>query len=193
MTPDSHIVDLGYVAVCTVSVTYVIVGIPINQSNISTWQGNVSTWGIISGANSQYISCTIWIGISQDSTSAFVWNLWYPGQYIGQRFKMRIDVTCTDPLFQTAIEIRKLTWTIDMPDIVDIGTNIAIGADPTNITFAKLFHNSANNPNIQITELSAQSGDKVTLTNQSNTGFTIQIINGGVGVARNINWVALGF
>ena len=44
-----------------------------------------------------------------------------------------------------------------------------------------------------ITIFGAQEGDTIILSNQTANGFTVQILNGGVGVARSINYVSDGY
>lgn len=48
-------------------------------------------------------------------------------------------------------------------------------------------------PNVQITVLNAQQGDTLVLNNVTHEKFFVQVINGGVGVQRSINWTATGY
>lgn len=86
--------------------------------------------------------------------------------------------------------ITKMKWTVDMPDIVDKGINISIPAAGLSISFTKIFQIA---PAVQVTILAAQAGDYAVITNATATGFTVQILNGQVGVARTINWLAQGY
>ncbi len=48
-------------------------------------------------------------------------------------------------------------------------------------------------PFISVTIDNAQSGDTVAITSASLSGFYVQVLNGGVGVARTIDWTATGY
>jgi hypothetical protein len=49
-------------------------------------------------------------------------------------------------------------------------------------------------PNVQVTIANESAADVITFpVAVSNTGFTVKITNGGVGVLRNIHWLASGY
>ena len=77
-----------------------------------------------------------------------------------------------------------------MPDRLETGTGVSILAGGTSVVYAVPFQIT---PNVQITINGATAGDDAILTSESETGFTIQVKNGGSGVARSINWIAQGY
>lgn len=194
---DSHVVDVGYVAVCTISCSYLVVGIPRIAGLVSQIP-KMSEWGLLSGATSEFIHVQINISMNNtdDNVSWTPWTKWHPGQYIARKFKMQLVASCDDPSDSTAIEVRQFTWTVDMPDIVDIGTDVPSDITGAVITFTKHFQII---PNVQITILDAQQHDDVQFPvspyiNPDGTGgFTVRIVNGAIGVLRRINWLAKGY
>jgi hypothetical protein len=87
-------------------------------------------------------------------------------------------------------QITAFSFSVDVPDLTQTNTNVSISAGGTNVTFPQNFHSL---PNTQITIVNATAGDDVILTNQTVSGFTIQVKNGGSGVARVINWLSQGY
>lgn len=188
--PDSHIVDLGYAAVCTPSVSFLAAGYASNPDNISLWNP-VSSVLLVSGSSGEFVSVVIQINISTNGTDWAGWKNWYPGDIYAWKVKFRAILTSTDPSLLTIVKLQAFSFTVDMPDITDKGNSVSIDAAGTAVTFAKNFQTT---PNIQITILNAQAGDQITFpVAKSATGFTIRIMNGGSGVARTIDWFAAGY
>jgi hypothetical protein len=48
-------------------------------------------------------------------------------------------------------------------------------------------------PHVQVTILNAQAGDLVILSSVTLAHCTVQVVNGGVGVARSCNILAQGY
>jgi len=169
---------------------------PLSSAGLVSQIVKMSEAGVLSGATTEFISVQLLINMSDDNVTWTDWQKWHPGQYKARFFKMRLIATCTDPTENTAIQIRSFTWTVDMPDIIDIGTNVALPATGLAISFVKKYKTV---PNVQITILNAsQHDDVVFLTlpfvNSSGAGgFSVRVLNAGVGVARTINWLAKGY
>jgi len=88
------------------------------------------------------------------------------------------------------------TFIVDVPTLTQSGTNVSIPSGGQAITFANTFNGgpgSSSVPNIQVTILNSSSGDTAILSSISLSGFTLQIVNGGSGVARNVNYIAQGY
>ena len=100
-----------------------------------------------------------------------------------------LKLISADPTVSTILT--GMTFSVDMPDRVDTGTALAIPAAGKAVVFATPFQIV---PNVQITILNPVAGDVIAFPAQpTTTGFTVQITNAGVGVARNINWLAKGY
>ena len=83
-----------------------------------------------------------------------------------------------------------MTFTIDMPDRYENGTNISATAGGISVTYAKPFQIV---PNVQVTVINAVANDDIVLSNETENGFDVKIINGASNVTRNINWIAQGY
>lgn len=86
--------------------------------------------------------------------------------------------------------------TVDMPDRLDTGTNLAVAAAGATVTFSSAFNGGVDAPtvpHVQITLLNAVANDQVILSAVGLSSFTVQIKNAGAGVARNVNWLAQGY
>ena len=129
------------------------------------------------------------IAVSDLAGTFGAWQNFTPGQYVGRKFKMRLNLTSTDT--HTSPVITAFSFTVDMPDKAQTGTNVAILAAGSAIVYPVAFQAV---PNVQITILNAVMGDDIFFNaGPTANGFTVQIMNLGVGVARNINWLAKGY
>lgn len=183
--PVSHEVDVGVEQVCRCLVGYQIVGgsdvlfstIPV-VSEVTSFIGSYtdSVFGLVE------------IAIAGNDGVYGDWQEYHPGGYLGRKFKFRITVTSTTS--DTPAVLSEFTTTVDVPDRVEVGANVAIPDTGDTITFNQPFHAV---PGVQITIINAQTGDLVVLSTPTQDNFFVQIKNGGVGVARNINWSAQGY
>ncbi len=101
----------------------------------------------------------------------------------------------------TTCEVTDLTFAVDVPDRVDTYTNVAVAAAGTVVTFQQPpgtpspFNggpNGAAAPNLQVTIINAVAGDQVIVT-KTIVSATIQVMNGGIGVARIVDVIAQGY
>lgn len=184
--PTSHIVDIGTAQGCNVSLSYTASG--YNAFNLVDSWGFIDDLTDIDGSVGGVWSVTPQIAIADNSGTFGAWRDFYPTDYVGRKFKIKLVLASSDALVY--VSVSSLTWSVDVPDRVDTGSNVAIASGGTSITYSRSFQAS---PNTQITILNATAGDDAVLTAQTATGFTIQIMNGGSGVARNINWLSQGY
>lgn len=193
--PAGHVVNVGRVAACfiTIGITAIGQGIAQNVLTIPDFLGYADLFEVALFAN---ITVQPQVAVAQADAVFGAFQNWQAGQYRGQYFKTRLIVTSTDP--QTQAIVSGFTWSVDMPDRVDKFTNLAISSGGTSITYASGTQgNPTANfnilPNVQVTILNAAAGDDMLLTGQSVAGFTVQVVNGGSGVARNVNVNAQGY
>ena len=185
--PVSHEIDIGTAQACNVSVSVQAASdTPFGSvAAIPVFSAQASVAGNFSGKSSLAIEI-------DTAPNTLVWQGWrpfVPGQYVARRFRFRVKLDSNDPSVSTILS--GMSFTVDMPDRVDTGTALAIPAAGKAIVFATPFQIV---PNVQITILNPQAGDVIAFPAQpTTTGFTVQITNAGVGVARNINWLAKGY
>lgn len=149
--------------------------------------------GLFDGDASSRVDVAIEVSTTPDNPAGTpVWGAWQPlslGDYRGRGFRFRAVLTSADPMATPVVD--ELSVSLDLPDRADSGAGVTSSAGGTAITFAKAFKDT---PAIAVTGTNLQTGDYVTLTAQSRTGFTVQFKNsGGTGVVRTFDWVARGF
>ncbi|MBV5334712.1 MAG: hypothetical protein JZU49_02780 [Sulfuricurvum sp.] len=185
--PTSHIVTLSTAQLCRLSITYSVAGggdgVLWDDINVmfDSYPNNID------GDSTGSWTAKPKISISQDGTTWGAWQDFVIGDYVGKAFKARIELYSNVSDFTVLCD--GFLFTVDMPDRIDKGT-LSVPALGQRFNYA---HSFQTKPNAQITIVSAQQGDKEVLTNEDATGFNIQIINGGVGVARTINYLSQGY
>jgi len=129
------------------------------------------------------------IALSQNGTSFGDWMNFLVGDYTARAFKFRLKAYSNKDTQQLYVDVAQ--FVIDMPDRIEEGKDVSVGAGGLAVTFSKTF---MARPVVGISIQSALAGDVIKLTALSVTGFTIQILDsGGSGVARTIDWEARGY
>ena len=193
--PAAHRVDIGRVAACNVIVGLgALLGYSGSTLDVRGMPDVTAVADILGLGLGAYASATPQIRLSQDGATWGAWQNWAPGAYTARAFDCRVLLGTLDTAIAAAIT--DLTFAVDVPDRTDTGTGVAVAAGGTAVTFASAFNGGPGGapvPNVQITVLGAGAGDTVALTAVAKTGFTVQVLNGGTGVARNVNWIAQGY
>jgi hypothetical protein len=184
--PATHEVDIGNSQPCNCSVSYTVRS--DNPFDLFSNVSDVAALASIAGNYSGQSGVTIQIATSDNSGTYGAWVDFVPGAYNGRKFKFKALLFSTDPSVLALIS--SFVFTVDVPDRNDRGTAVAIAAGGTSITYLTPFQVT---PNLQITIVNASQGDDVLLSAQTASGATIQIVNGGVGVERTINWLAQAY
>lgn len=190
--PAAHAVNVDRVAPCSVMIGYTSYGQSI-YDNALTLADVLTSGDILSAALGQKVGIQPQIAVAQADGIYGAWQNFVPGTYNAQYFKARVLLTSSDP--QVTALLSGLTFTVDMPDRIDTGT-VSVPAGGAAVTYGSPFNGGANGqatPGVQVTIVNAQPGDDVVLTAQAKTGFTVQILNGGAGVIRTINWTSQGY
>ena len=184
--PSSHIVDVGTSQACNVSVTYRMFAENPNDlfSTIPVFSQIPSLIGVYAGQ----ADVKIQIAIAPDSGVFGAWQDFVPGTYIGRKFKVKANLYSYNEQIRPVLDV--LTFTVDMPDRVDRGTNITATAGGISISYVKPFQII---PNVQVTVVNALANDDIVLSNETENGFDVKIINGTTDVTRTINWLAQGY
>jgi hypothetical protein len=131
---------------------------------------------------------------NDDPTGSPTWTDWREfvvGDYKGWglEFKAVLTSTTTD----ASPGVTNLQVTVDMPDRVISGEDIASGTDAGGyvVTFAGAFKDI---PALGITAQNLTSGDFYEIVSKSASGFTIRFKNsGGTVVSRLFDWTARGY
>ena len=200
--PVGHRVNVGRVAACNIVATASVRG-QLVSDNILSVPDIFALTDVLNTAIGHQVSAQIQVRIAQANGVYGAWRDYSPGSYIGQYFDFRVILSSYDPSIIAALSA--FSFEVDVPDRIDTFTAISVPAGGLTISYASglqgnpaaAFNGGPNGqayPNVQVTALSAQPGDDpATVTAQSEAGFTVQFLNGGVGVARLANIISQGY
>lgn len=192
--PAGHRVDIGRVAACEVIINWASAGELVTADFLAQidFLGNNDVLGASAGA---YTNVYPEIGTSVNGVD-WSWQKYVPGVYLAQHFDARMIVESLNPLVRA--RCTAFIFQVDVPDRIE-DHNVAIGPGATAITYPDgAFNGGSGNtlgsfPNPQVTLLNASAGDDVVITSVTASGFTVQVLNGGVGQSRNINYRSQGW
>lgn len=198
--PTNHEIDVGYISDNQVIINWIGTGAPNNQ-DILTTPDFLAIPDFLGAESAAFVDVYPEIAVSQDAVTFGAWQKFAPGVYPGRKYKARIQLKTIDP--STTAVCEGFTFAINVPARIDHLTNQALSAGGTAFTFKPdgaatpaAFNggpNGATVPAIQVTVLNASAGDDVIVTGLSLSGATLQVTNGGIGVARNVNALIEGF
>lgn len=190
--PAGHAVNAGRVAPCAVSISTTSYAQSVND-NVLAIADVLGVGDFLSAALGQKIGVQPQIAVADGTGVYGSWQNFVPGTYNAQYFKARVLLSTSDT--QVAPYLSGLKFVVDVPDRIDGGT-LTTAAGGSSVSYSAPFLGGpagGGTPLVQVTVVNATAGDDVILSAQSASGFTVQIKNGGVGVARAINWLAQGY
>lgn len=190
--PAGHAVNIGRVAPCSVMIGYTVRGQSI-YDNMLTMSDVLSVADFLGDALGVKVSVQPQIALAQADGIYGAWNNFIPGTYNAQYYKARVLIYSSDP--QVTAILSGLTFMVDAPDRMAEG-NLQVAAGGMTVLYTPAF-NGGTGANVaplpQITILNAVAGDDVILSAQTLNGFTVRVVNAGVGVTRNINYKSQGY
>jgi len=193
--PSAQIVNIGRVAPCQVIMKLgQETGYSLNAVNILALTDYLNATNILGIDLGNNTAAYAQINLSQDGSTYAGWQNWIPGTYSAKAYNARVVLETDDPTVLAVLT--DFTFTVDVPTLDQTGTNVSIAAGGTAITFPNTFNGgpgAANTPNLQVTILNGSAGDNALVTLKTTSGFTLQIMNGGSGVARTCDYIAQGF
>lgn len=188
-----HRVNVGRVVPCQLIVASSVHGVR-STDNVLKEVSIFDVKDVLGDALGAAVTARAQIAVAQADGVFGEWRDFFPGIYSGQHFTARMLLTSSDPSIKPVVD--EFSFTVDMPDRVDTGTNVPVPLAGLTVTFGSPFNAGPNGepqPHIQVTLLNAESGDRVVLSAVALGGFAVQVINGASPVARNINWSAQGY
>jgi len=155
------------------------------DSRVGLFDGDPNTYG---DTNVQlYVSTT-----DDDPAGSPEWSAYRPffvGDYKARAYKFKAVLSSSSG--ESSPQLESLSVTIDMPDRVVSGDNLASGAGAYVVTYGKAFKQT---PAVAIAAENLEQGDYYEITSKSASGFTITFRNsGGSAVSRTFDYVAKGF
>lgn len=184
--PAEHEIDIGTSQACNVGIAY---GITLDNpfttfASIPVLSAVPSLLGDYSGGGDVRME----ISTAGNDGIYGPWQTFNPGQYVARKMTFRAVLTSNMP-HVTPI-LTSMDISVDVPDRVDVGTVVNCPDTGLNVVFSRPF---VAPPNVQITILNAYPGDDAIVTPPTVSGFSVLVMNGGVPVNRNINWLAQGY
>jgi len=192
--PESDIYDLGYEGTLNLSETWAASG-ALASSNILALASFLAQTDVLDQAASASIISWVEINIGVPSANGIAWGGWQkfvPGSYPGQYAWRRAWVQA--PSAQIQGSLIAFNDTCSVPARIDHYQNLSVPSGGLKITFEpdgasgtapfNYGPDGAALPFVMVT-FSAQSGDVLSITSLSLASVTIQILNGGSGVARS--------
>lgn len=191
--PTAHNINVGYPSNCSVRLNFTGYGLNITD-NILSVLNILSATDLLDAAANQYVTITPQIAIAPSSGIFGSWQNYQPGVYVGQYFKAQLILTSSDPGVTPIVTA--FTFAVDVNLMVLNFTNEAIASGGTTIPYGVTYNagpNGAATPNVQISVLNASQGDTVVISGKTLSQVTIQVLNGGVGVARTVDIAVTGY
>jgi len=198
--PNSHIVNIGRVAPCSVIITTQAIGQHVSD-NILTVPDYLNFQDVLDSTAQALTSVYANVALSQDGVTWGAWQKWTPGSYIAQAYKAQVVLESIDTTVTAILE--DFVFEVDVPDRDDHYTNLAIPTSGYNLVFTPdgtttpaPFNGGPSNgnlPAVQATIINAQAGDQLILSSLSLSGCALEVVNGGVAVARSVNVLVEGY
>jgi hypothetical protein len=191
----SNTVDLG--SVYTSRVTANITVDRLDYVNLfDDAEGDFDTrTGLFDGDPNTYGDTNVifYISTTEDNPAGSpIWTdyrQFYVGDYKARAFRFKIVLTSQNG--DSSPRVKTLSVTVDMPDRVTSGDNLASGAGAYPVTFSPAFKTA---PAIGIAAQNLQQGDYYEISSKSASGFTITFRNSsGTAVNRTFDYVARGY
>jgi len=198
--PTAHQINIGRVAPCSVIVTWESIGQHITDTilNVINYLAMPDILDYAASANTNVYPE---IALSQDGTIWSGWQKYSAGSYSAMAFKARMQLETNDPTVEAVL--LSFVFSVDVPDRDDHYVGLSLPSGGLSLAFIPdggstpiAFNGGpggATIPAIQVTILNAVAGDLVSLTSVTLSGCTLKILNGGSGMARDVNVLVQGY
>jgi len=192
--PASHRINVGRVATCNVIIKIgADLGYSLNASDVTKIADITTVTDMLGISLGARVTVTPQIRLSQDGTTWGAWQNWIPGSYTAMAYDFQVLLATSDPTVVGVLS--DFVVEVDVPTLTLSGS-LTTATGGTAVPYSSTFNggpDGAANPNLQVTVIGGSAGDTVLISAASTSGFTVQVVNGGVGVARTVNYVAQGY
>ena len=190
----SNVIDLGEVYTNRITPTITAAGQRASYT-LNTWGFLAQVEALDGGVGNSWSVAIEYATtrVAPATATAADWSEWKPlivsdSTARGYRFRIRLLS------YDTSVQVRVGAFNIiiDMPDRVEGQQGVTVPSTTAglNVLYTNAFKAV---PAVAVTIQNAAANDVATLSNESRTGFTVNITNGGTPVSRAINWVAKGY
>lgn len=184
-------IDLGEVYISRLLPTLVAIGASTSEL-MADWL-TLSTLAAMSGGEPTDWTARLQIRTTEDDPGGTpAWTAWHD-LIIGEaRFRAaEFRLVLTSGSGNISPLVTSAAVTVDMPDRILDGNDVAVPAGGMTITFDPPF---LDRPSIAVNPENNMSGDRYVMSGQSESGFTIEFFNSaGTSVARTMDWIAKGY
>jgi hypothetical protein len=198
--PTAHEINVGRACACNVLINWTSAGYPEGQNLLGVVNFLTQT-DLLGAASAGNVDVYPQISIDPGTGTYGLWQNFAPGSYVGQRFRARMQIRTTDA--KTVAALTSFTFFVAAPERDDhyLGLSVASGGTalvfkPDNTSTAVAFNggpNASTVPSIQGTIIGGAAGDTLLISGETVSGCTVQVVNGGAGVARNVNLLVQGY
>ena len=180
-------VDLGSIQTSRITAAMSIAG--FDADDLISSRPLVSTWSNIVGDLIDDADATISIRQSDDNSTFGDWETLLIGDYKARAFQFKIDLSSNYPTHN--IKVNSLLVSVDMPDRISSGEDIASGAASKTISYP---FNYQVVPAIGITAQDMATGDYYEISSKAVGGFDIIFKNsGGAAISRTFDHISRGY
>jgi hypothetical protein len=196
--PDAHIPVLPTKQTVRIKLEYEAVAVGVESIRAEPDFNDLAQVDLVDLVDT--ISAEPEISVSDDAAGD-TWSDWKPfepGLYAGRRFRLRIRLaSLASGIYAT---LKKFRWIIDVDDLVQSGKVTTNTGAATMVHFPRPFNlpPDGSPPDIAVSVRSTTAnpsadGDRIVLGNESASGFSVSVMNGGVLVVRDVFWIAKGY
>ena len=193
---NSATIDLAQSIKCRMTAD--IRGSTFDSSSLFDYRSGLfdDTTGLFDGQDLNPADATLYVRTTDgDPTGSPTWGPWtqfFVGDYKARAYQFRLDTTSQGVNYN--LNITKLSVTADVPDRDEKFLSQALAAGGSPITYAQPFFAK---PLIFAVIQGTTSGDTLSVTHTTSggkyTGATVQVLNGGSGVARTVDIGVRGY
>lgn len=166
----------------------------------ATWASASWTWGsetaeaaTWSGSGTPHMALSVKFRHGDTSGSLGAYSPFLPGQYTAQYYQFCVTVTVDSAAYSATIE--NMLTTIDVPDYVISGRNVAVAATgTTTITWTDYGNGFNVTPKVVAVADAGGAGDNIEIYSVSSSTMVVRYWSGaGAQVAGHMNFVAQGY
>lgn len=184
-------IDLGSVQISRL--TGGIASLAYDTSDLMDDRLEVDTWTYIDGGVVSDAGCTIYVRTTNDNPLATpTWSSWVPfvvGDWTARAFQFKAVLYSNYSTHN--ILVTELYVTVDMPDRLQSGDDIATAAATKTVTYTLPFMAI---PAIGISAQNMANGDYYQITNKTPSSFDITFKNSaGTNISRTFDYIARGY
>lgn len=180
-------IDLG--SIQTSRITAIIKAAGVDVLDLISERDLCTLWSSVAGDVIDDVDATLFIRQSNDNIAFGAWEILTAGDYTARAFQFKVSLETAGITHN--IRVSDLSVTVDMPDRIEAGDDIASGVTSKAIAYTTAF---MGNPAIGITAQDMATGDFFSISSKTLSGFNIIFKNSaGTNINRTFDYIAKAF